>query len=471
MAPRERAEDRPVAALLAPDILAMLDEAPGDVAAETEEMHPADLADVAEALPRERVAALLAALPKERAADVLEYLDEELRAEVLEDMSAPQAAALVTQMTPDERADVLDEMDEEIAEEILDEIPAEARRETERLLSYDPDTAGGLMTTEFVSVAADITVEDALLQVRAAARGGRREAMAAIYATDAGGRVAGVLSLRELLAAAEGARIRDVAWTEVVSVPPTADREEVARVTSNYDLVAVPVVDESGRVVGVVTVDDVIDVIQEEQTEDVQKFGGMQAIDDPYMQTGLFTMLRKRAGWLVLLFVGELFTASAMQRFEGELEKAFVLTLFVPLIVSSGGNSGSQATSLIIRAIALGEIGPRDWWRVARREIPSGIALGLVLGVLGMVRVVVWQATGLYDYGPHAALVGLTVGITLLGVVAFGSLAGAMLPFVLKRFGFDPASASAPFVATLVDVSGLFIYFSVAALVLSGTLL
>jgi magnesium transporter len=471
MTPADRQEDRPVAALLAPDILALLEEAPNDVAAETEEMHPADLADVAEALPRERVVSLLNALPRDRAADVLEYLNEELRAEILEAMSAPQAAALVSQMTPDDRADVLDEIEEEHAEDILSAIPIEARRETERLLAYDPDSAGGLMTTEFVSVPADITVEDALVRVRAVARTGRREAMNVVYATDAEGRVQGVMSLRELLAAAEGARIGDVAWSEIVSVPPTADREEVARVTTNYDLVALPVVEDSGRIIGVITVDDVIDAIQEEQTEDVQKFGGMEALDEPYMQIGIGAMMRKRAGWLVVLFLGEMLTASAMQHFEGELEKAIVLTLFIPLIVSSGGNSGSQATSLIIRALALGEITAKDWWRVARRELPSGITLGVILGAIGVVRVLVWQGVGLYDYKEHYVLIALTVGLALLGVVTFGSFVGAMLPFALVRAGFDPASASAPFVATLVDVSGLIIYFSVALLLLRGTLL
>src|SRR5262249_54121433 len=282
MAPPPRnPEDRPVAALVAPDILALLEESPGDIAAETEEMHPADLADVVELLPSERVSLFLSALPKERAADVLEYLNEELRAEILETMSARQAAELVTAMTPDDRADAIEalsELSEEHAEEVLSEIPTEARRETEQLLKYPPNSAGSLMTTEFVSVPASTPVEEALDRVRALARSGRREAMYAIYATDVEGRLAGVLSLRELLAAPPGARIADIAWTEVISLGPNVDREEVVRATSNYDLVAVPVVSESGHIMGVITVDDVIDVIQEEQTEDVQKLGGMEAL-------------------------------------------------------------------------------------------------------------------------------------------------------------------------------------------------
>lgn len=464
-------EVRGVAALLAPDILHLLDEQPDSIAAETEEMHPADLADVAEALPRERVADLLNALSSDRAADVLEYLNEDLRSEVLEAMTTRQAAELVTQMTPDDRADVLDEMEEERADEILSEIPEQAREETERLLAYEPDTAGGLMTTEFVSVAEDTPVEEALAAVRRIARAGRREAMYAIYATDPEGRVKGVMSLHELLAAPEGALVREVAWEEVVTVPPTADREEVARLTQNYDLVLLPVVDSDHRILGVVTVDDVIDALVEEHTEDVQRFGGMEALDEPYMQIAFWRMIRKRGGWLCALFVSEMLTATAMQHFQLELEKAIMLTLFIPLIMSSGGNSGSQATSLIIRAMALGEVRLRDWWRIASRELPAGLVLGMILGMIGFIRIVMWQKLGIFNYREHYMLLATTVAVALTGVVTFGSLAGSMLPFLMRRFGFDPASASAPFVATLVDVTGLSIYFYVALFFLRGTLL
>jgi len=460
-----------VGALLAPDILVMLDESPELIAAETEELHPADLADVAEAMPFEEIPRFLAALPKDRAASVLEYIDEEVRANLLEAMSPEQAAELVSAMTPDERADVLEELDEEHAEDIVEEMPAEARRETEQLRRYEPDTAGGLMTTEFVSEPASTSVEEALRKVRVIARSGRREAMHAIYTTDADGRLAGVLSLRELLAAPEGALLTDVAWSEVQSVSPFADREEVARVITNYDLVVVPVVSESNHVIGVITVDDVIDAIQEEQTEDVQKFGGMEALDEPYMQIGFFNMLKKRGGWLSVLLISEMFTTSAMQHFDGELKKVAALILFVPLVMSSGGNSGSQATSLITRAMALREITLGDWWRVALRELPTGLALGSILGLIGVVRITLWQRLGIFDYDPHWQLIAATIGLSLVGIVTFGSLAGSMLPFLLRRLGFDPASASAPFVATLVDVTGLVIYFSVALLVLGGTLL
>ncbi len=464
-------QEKPLAALVMPDILDLLEESPAAIAAETEELHPADLADVAELLPRDQVRAFLTALPPARAADMLEYLNEDLRTELLEALPPEQAAALVSQMTPDDRTDVLEEMDEEAAEDIVSELPAEAREETERLLRYEPDTAGGLMTTEFVSVSEDMHVDAALESVRALARSGRKEATYAIYATDRDGRMVGVLSLRELLAAPPGARIADVAWTEVVSVRPDADRQEVARITANYDLIAIPVVSESGHVMGVITVDDVIDALQDVQTEDIQKLGGMEALDEPYTSIGFWGMIRKRGGWLCVLFFGQLLTASAMQGFQGELLNAVVLSFFVPLIVSSGGNSGSQATSLIIRAMALGEVTLKDWWRVAARELPTGFTLGMILGVLGFLRIIVWQQTGLWDYGPHYQLLGLTVAISVVGVVTFGSLIGSMLPFLLRRFGLDPASASAPFVATLVDVTGLLIYFMVALLLLRGTLL
>jgi magnesium transporter len=462
-------EERPLGALLAPDIIALLDESPALIAAETEEMHPADLADVAEAMPFEQVPVFLAALPRDRAAQVLEYLDEELRAEVLEAMTAQQAAALVTEMNPDERADVLEELDEDKAEEIVEEMPAETRLETQQLRRYDPDSAGGLMTTEFVSVEATTSVEEALRRVRVIARSEKREAMHAVYTTDEGGRLAGVLSLRELLAAPEGATLADVAWTEPQAVSPLADREEVVRVISNYDLVVVPVVSESGHLMGVITVDDVIDAIEEEQTEDVQKLGAVQVLDEPYMQIGIVTMMKKRAGWLSILLVSEMLTTQVMQHFDKELKAVTALTLFVPLVVSSGGNSGSQATSLITRAMALREVTLRDWWRVAGREFPSGIVLGVILGLIGMLRITLWQSMGWYDYGSPQhpwGQVALTVGCSLVGIVTFGSLAGSMLPFLLRRVGFDPASASAPLVATLVDVTGLSIYFGVAWLLL-----
>jgi magnesium transporter len=453
MTPPQRSHDRELAALLAPDILALLEESPGDIAAETEELHPKDLADVAEMLPRDKLGEFLRVLGPARAADVVEYLDDEIRIDLLEEMSPAQAAALVSAMTPDERADVLEELEEETADEILHDLSDEARQETERLLQYEPDSAGGLMTTEFVSVALDMSIQDALAQVRVAARSGHKEAMHAIYVIDERGALVGVLSLRELVAAADDARVADVAWTEVVKVPATADRVEVARITSEYDLVAVPVVDGFDRIIGVITVDDVIDAIVEEQTEDAQKQGAVQPLEVPYFQAGFWSVARKRVGWLVFLFIGEMFTGTAMRHYESTLAAVLTLTVFIPLIISSGGNSGSQSATLITRALAVGDVDGSDVWRILARELGQGLVLGTCLGLLGFGRALLWGTQ---------VEVAAVVSLTLVGVVVVGAVVGAMLPLGFQRLNVDPAIASSPFVASLVDVTGLVVYFSLA---------
>jgi magnesium transporter len=341
----------------------------------------------------------------------------------------------------------------------------------DHLLSYPPQSAGGLMTTLFISVPAAWTVGRTLQHIHDVGRG--REAIYTVCLVDPKTqRLVRVISLGRLVTSDPKQTVLSAARLyKPITVSPLADREEVARLLSKYDLLAVPVVTPDGRVLGIVTIDDVIDAIIAEGTEDVQKFGGQEALGEPYLKIGFLTKIHKRAGWLCALFLSEMLTASAMQHFQAEIEKAIVLTLFIPLIMSSGGNSGSQATSLIIRALALREISIGDWWRIASRELPAGIALGAILGAIGVGRIVLWQQLGLYDYGPHWPLIALTVGLTLTAIVAFGSLTGSMLPFILKRLGFDPATASAPFVATLVDVTGLIIYFSVALMVLRGSLL
>jgi magnesium transporter len=327
------------------------------------------------------------------------------------------------------------------------------------------------MTTEFVGVPSSWTVAETLQYVRRVES--TRETVYAIYVLDPKAKaLVRAISLRRLITGEPQQQVLSICPPRrPLTVSPLTDREDVARLISKYDLLAVPVVDKKGHVLGIVTVDDIIDAMIEESTEDVQKFGGVEALEAPYMEIGFLEMIQKRAGWLCALFLGEMLTASAMQHFESELEKAVVLTLFIPLIMSSGGNSGSQATSLIIRAVALQEVRLSDWWRVALRELPTGVMLGSILGVIGIIRIALWQKLGVFDYGEHWVLVACTVGAALVGIVTFGSLAGSMLPFVLKRMGFDPASASAPFVATLVDVTGLVIYFSIALIFLRGTLL
>jgi len=288
---------------------------------------------------------------------------------------------------------------------------------------------------------------------------------------DDGGKLIDDLRIRELLLRPFDTKIADIRDTRFVALRAADPAAEAAPVFRKYDRSALPVVDSDGRLIGIVTIDDVLDVIEEETTREVQKIGGSEALDEPYTTTPLMRMVKKRATWLIVLFFGELLTASAMQGYNGEIEKAAVLAMFLPLIISSGGNSGSQATTLIIRAMAVGEVGLRDWWRILRREIGSGAWLGTILGVLGFFRIVIWQSLHLYDYGPHHMLIAIVVGLSLTGVVMWGSITGSMLPFLLRRCGLDPATSSAPFVATLVDVTGLFIYFNVALVVLRGTVL
>jgi magnesium transporter len=434
-------------------------------------MQPADVAEAMRDLSPVAAARVLAALPFDLAVQVLDEPQMEQRASILEHMDVAAAATLIDGMSADRQADLFRELPEAQRERLLPALGRYTRQGLDLLLKYPPESAGGIMTTELLTVPADWTVEQALQLIRRV--GGAKETVYAIYIVDPEDkRLLHVVSLRELVLSDRHQPVTKVGTArKVLTVGPYTDREDVARLISKYDLLAVPVVDKEQRILGIVTVDDVLDALVTELTEDVQKLGGMEALDEPYLEISIPRMLRKRAGWLAALFIGEMLTATAMGYFENEISRAVVLALFVPLIISSGGNSGSQATSLVIRAMALREVRLRDWWRVAVRELPSGFALGAFLGVIGAARILLWQNVGWYDYGAHYHLVAITVALALVGVVTFGSLAGSMLPFVLRRFGFDPASASAPFVATLVDVTGLVIYFTVALAILRGTLL
>jgi magnesium transporter len=440
-------------------LVELLEEHDADIVAQLNEEDLETAASILSQLPLERVVEIFDRPELSRASDLILELPEEFAGQVLTGMSADRAADLLRQLDGPDRTKLLALLDFETAQSL------------KLLLAYPEGTAGSIMTTEFVSVPSTFTVADTLRLIREVEH--TRETVYAIYVIDPVSRVlVRTVTLRQLITGEPDQPILDVAPDrDPIWVEPDTDREEVARLISIHDLLAVPVLNARHRVLGIVTVDDVIDAILDESTEDVQKFGGVEGIAEPYLEISFLEMIKKRAGWLCALFLGEMLTASAMQHYSDELEKAVVLTLFIPLIMSSGGNSGSQSTSLLIRALALGQIRLRDWWRVAIREIPTGITLGAILGVIGIARISLWQAVGIFDYGPHWQLVALTVGLGLIGIVTFGSLAGAMLPFLLKRVGFDPASASAPFVATLVDVTGLMIYFSVAMLVLRGTLL
>jgi magnesium transporter len=455
-----------------PELLYLLHGDPSELAEALAGMRAADVADALRELGPDAGAKVMAALPFDLAVQVFDEPElDRHRGAIIERMGPDEAAALAEAMSADQRADLVRELHEPNRAKLLKLLDVPTRRSLEMLLEYPPESAGGIMTTEFVGVPATWTVEQTLRYIGEVGRA--KETVYAVYVLDPNDtRLVHVVSLRELMTADRQAVVMNVGdLRKPLSVRPLTDREEVARLISKYNLLAVPVIDDGGHVLGIVTVDDVIDAIVREQTEDAQKFGGMEALDAPYMEISLGSMIRKRAGWLCALFLSEMLTATAMQHFEGEIAKAVVLSMFIPLVMSSGGNSGSQATSLIIRALALHEIKIGDWWRIAMRELPTGLVLGSILGVIGIARIEIWQHLHLFDYGVHYNLVALTVGFALVGIVCFGSLAGSMLPFLLKRIGFDPASASAPFVATLVDVTGLVIYFTVALIVLRGTLL
>lgn len=454
-----------------PELLYLLAGDDEDFLAACENLRPPDVAEAVNQLPLRGAARVVAALPFKLGVGLLDEPELERRADIFELLDEKTAVPLIEAISPDQQVELFRSLKAGDRARLFHVLDPQTRNALKLLLQFPPSAAGGIMTTAFVSVPDSWTVDQVRRHIGEV--GGGKETVYAIYVLAPGSqRLKTVVSLREVMMADPGQNVTSLSdGRRPVTVGPFVDQEDVARLISKYNLLAIPVVDESQHVLGIVTVDDVIDALISEQTEDAQKFGGMEALDEPYMQIGFAAMVRKRAGWLCALFIGEMLTATAMGYFEAEISKAVVLALFIPLIISSGGNSGSQATSLIIRAMALREVTIRDWWRVAGRELPTGLVLGGILGVIGFLRIMLWQSAGWYDYGSHHLLIGMTVAIALCGVVLFGSLAGSMLPFVLRRLGFDPASASAPFVATLVDVTGLIIYFTVALILLRGTLL
>lgn len=389
---------------------------------------------------------------------------------LLEAITTSRRHTVLEALAEDRLADLLTETDIEARQQALSLLTPATRASVLRLMSYPEGTAGSIMTTEFIQVPTSWTVSQTLAHIREVQS--TRETVYAIYAVDDNSKLQFVIPLRQLVCADQETPLTDL-WTgqTPIMVDAYTDREEVARIIRNHDFLALPVVDEDHQVIGIVTVDDVIDALMDEAAEDFGRFGGAEHIGKPYLEVGFTTMLRKRGGWLAILFLGEMLTASAMQYYEMELEKAVVLAMFIPLIMSSGGNSGSQATSLLIRGLALGEVTLKDWWRVILRELPTGVVLGTLLGAIGFGRIFMWQYLGFYDYGEHYLLIAFTIWASLIGIVCFGSSIGSMLPFILQALKLDPASASAPLVATLVDVLGLVIYFSVAAWILTGTLL
>jgi magnesium transporter len=436
------------------------------------ELQPADVADLVNQLTRQEAASVLSMLSVPRAIEVCDQPTLHRRSPILEQMEPARAAQILEGLSADERTEIVREMGDYARRRLLPKLSAEVRADVAKLLQYPPHAAGGIMTTEFVRLDPAWTVGECLKHIRAVAR--EKESIYACYVLQPPtGQLLGSVSLRDLVMAELEQPVEKVMRRKPVTVSALEDQEAVAAKIAKYNLLAVPVLEKDGSVVGFVTVDDVVDVMIEEGTEDALRMGAIEpgALDEPYTTSPFWSLLKKRAVWLLVLFLSEMLTATAMGRFEEEIARAVVLALFVPLIISSGGNSGSQAASLIIRALAVGDLRLRDWWKVMRREVSSGFVLGNILGFVGFLRITFWSLFNPRLYGPHWPLVAATVWIALIGVVLWGTVAGSMLPLLLKRAGLDPAVSSAPFVATLVDVTGIVIYFEVAARILHGTLL
>src|SRR5947209_12267565 len=464
-----------VGKLLAPEIKSLIDARNFGALRELfSDWPPADVAEVILDLPEDEQVIIFRVLPAALAADVFEYIGIEEQQNLLRAMAHEQVVAILNEMSPDDRTALLEEMPSAAARQLIRLLTPEERRVAQTLLGYPEGSVGRLMTPDFIPVHEDWTVKEVLDFVRE--YGQDSETLNVIYVVDERGKLIDDVRMREFLLKPLTTKVSEIRDQAFVALKVNDSQEEALNFFRKYDRTALPVVDSNGVLVGIVTIDDMLDVAEEEATEDIQKIGGMEALDEPYMRISLWRMVRKRAGWLIILFLGEMLTATAMASYQAELAKALVLALFLPLIISSGGNSGSQASTLMIRAMALGEVTLRDWWQVMRRELQAGLFLVAILGTIGIVRVGAWAIVGeqyfhRQPYGAHWPLVAMTVGSALIGVVLWGSLSGSMLPFVLRRLGADPATSSAPFVATLVDVTGLIIYFSIALLIMRGAML
>ena len=433
------------------------------------EWPPADVAEVILDMPEDEQVIIFRVLPAALAADVFEYIGIEEQQKLLRAMTHEQVVAILNEMSPDDRTALLEELPSAAARQLIRLLTPEERHVATALLGYPEYSVGRLMTPDFIAAKEDWTVQHVLDYIREYGRD--RETLNFIYVVDDHGKLIDDVRMREFLLRPLTTKVSEIRDQTFVALNATDSQQDALNVFRKYDRAALPVVDSNGVLVGIVTSDDMLDVAEEEATEDIQKLGGMEALDEPYTTIPFPRMVKKRATWLVILFLGEMLTATAMQGYNGEIEKAAILAMFLPLIISSGGNSGSQATTLVIRAMALGELRLRDWFRVVRKELLSGVSLGLILGIIGFFRITLWQYLHIFDYGKYHWLVAFTVGVALVGVVLWGTLSGAMLPFLLRRCGLDPAASSAPFVATLVDVTGLVIYFNVALFILHGTLL
>lgn len=431
--------------------------------------HPSDIAEIiSEMNDREQTIAFML-LPNHLKSEVFPHFDKVEQEEILKRLGNEEIAEMLNNMAPDDRTEILEGFPDDLIKSTINLLNSKERKIALNLLGYAEDSVGRIMTPYYIQVKKEWTISRVMRHIRH--YGKKAETLNFVYIVDDNQHLIDDVPMSALLLANEEDKIETLLNSEFVALKSTMKKEEAITVFEKYDRSALPVISENGVLVGILTVDDILDEITKRDTEDIQKFGGMEALELPYVDTPLYTMVRKRAFWLVILFLGEMLTASAMGYFEAEIASAVVLTLFIPLVISSGGNSGSQAATLIIRAMAIKEIGLKDWWFVLKKEIMSGLLLGGILGGLGFIRIMLWQLLHIYEYGEHWPFIGLTVGLSLLGVVLWGTISGSMVPFLLKRLKLDPATSSAPMVATVVDVIGLLLYFSIAAIALSGKML
>ncbi len=454
-----------VGTLLAPDLKQLLKEDPEQVRELLDEIHAEDLADVMGELEPDEAAKLLARVPAEEAAPIFERLEEHEHEELVEQMPPESVAEIASEMAPDDRADLFSALPDDVGEQLfeaLEKVDPEAAQEVRDIEKWPDTSAGHLMTTDFLTATANQRVDEVFDAVRARARD-REEFVYVVYVIDRG-KLFGVVSLRELMIAPPSHKISEIVRTNVISVPPTMDQEDVARRMAKYDLNVMPVVDEHGKLLGIITIDDIIDVLVQEQTEDVQKIGGLEPLDLPYFQTSFLTFIRKRAVWLVVLFVEEFFTQTALRFYDPVLEAVKGALLYVPLLISAGGNSGSQSSTLVIRGLAIGEIKLRDWWRILFREMAMGVVLGAIIACIAMGRVM------MYKDQTWASGFPLTVGITVLFIIVCGCTVGSMLPIVMKNIGIDTATSSTPLIASQVETLGVIIYAHVAMLVMNAVI-
>lgn len=431
-------------------------------------LEPSDIAELIRQVEENRQALIFRILPRELATLVFEYLEFDTQLDLLSSIGGRRISLILNQMSPDDRTALLERLPNYSVSNFLRMLTPEERKVAQSLLNYPSGSIGRIMTPDFIAVRSEWTVQQVLDFIRK--YGNDSETLNVIYAVDSTQKLIDDIKIREFLLHPLNTKVSELCNQTVISLNVMDDQEHAVEIFKKYDRAVLPVVDESNTLLGIVTVDDVLDIAEQKDTEDIQKIGGMHALDDPYFNTSLFSLVKKRASWLVILLIGEMLTTSAMTAFQSEISRAVVLALFIPLIISSGGNSGSQAATLIIRALTIGEITLRDWLKVMRREILSGLMLGSILGLIGFFRVTLWSQFS-DIYGEHYMLIAAVVGISLVGVVLWGCIAGSMLPFLLKKLGADPATSSAPFVATLVDVTGLIIYFCLASLILGQTLL